>query len=143
MATVCKLYRNTPQIIPPNTWTLLTFDEVLRNDCGMQQDLTLITPPQDGDFIWGRNVRWEALTLPAGDTRPRQFMDRFVRYQPGKTPDDTGAQDGPDTPGRDWDTTLWLFKGYADVPTGVEVWHDHHVDAVVGHAQFVAQTNDY
>lgn len=140
MATVCKLYRNTPLIVPPNTWTLLTFEEALRNDCGMAQDLSLITPPQDGDFIWGRNVRWEALTIPDGDKRPRQFMDRFTRLP---AMDDTGAQDGPDTPGRDWDTTLWLFKGYAGVPIGVEVWHDHHEAAVIGHAQFTAQTNDY
>jgi hypothetical protein len=140
MATVCKLYRNNPLVIPPSTWTLLTFETVLRNDCGMAQDLTLIVPPQDGDFIWGRNIRWEALTIPAGDERPRQFMDRFVRLPED---DDTGAQDGPDTPGRDWDTTLWLFKGYAGLAVGVEVWHDHHTDAVIGHAQFAAQTNDY
>ena len=78
MATVCKLYRNTPQTILPNTWTLLTFDEALRDDCGMAQDLTLIVPPQDGDFIWGRNIRWEPLTIPDGDARPRQFMARRI-----------------------------------------------------------------
>lgn len=142
MATVCKLYRNTPQTIPPNTWTLLTFDEALRNDCDMAQDLTLITPPQDGDFVWGRNVRWEALTTPEGDTRVRQFMARFIR-DPHGIRDDTGAEDQADTPGRDWDTNVWPFRGYAGQPVGVEVWHDHHTDAVVGHAQFVAQTNDY
>lgn len=142
MATVCKLYRNTPLVIPPKTWTLLTFDSVLRNDHSMAQDLSLIVPPHDGDFVWGRNIRWESLTIPDGDTRPRQFMDRFIR-DPHGVRDDTGAQDQVDTPGRDWDTTLWLFKGFEGVPIGVEVWHDHHKDAVVGHAQFAAQTNDY
>jgi hypothetical protein len=142
MGTVCKLYRDTPQVNPPNTWTLVTFDTALRNDYGMARDLSLIVPPQDGDFIWGRNIRWEDIAIPDGDKRPRQFMDRFVRDPHGAS-DDTGAQDGTDTPGRDWDTTVWLFKGYAGVPIGVEVWHDHHEAAVIGHAQFVAQTNDY
>ena len=142
MATVCKLYRNTPQVIPPNTWTLLTFDEALRNDCGMAQDLTLIVPSQDGDFIWSRNIRWESITVQEGDTRPRQFMARFVR-DPHGVRDDTGAEDGTDTPGRDWDTNVWPFRGHAGEPVGVEVWHDHHESAVLGHAQFAAQTNDY
>lgn len=142
MATVCKLYRNTPLVIPPNTWTLVTFDEVLRNDHSMAQDLSLIVPPYAGDFIWGRNISWEALTLPDGDTRARQFMSRFVR-DPHTDPDDTGAEDQVDTPGRDWDTNVWLFRGRAGQPVGVQVWHDHHTDAIVRHAQLVAQTNDY
>lgn len=142
MATVCKLYRDTPQVIPPNTWTLVTFDTVLRNDYGMAQDLSLIVPPQDGDFIWARNIRWEPITAPSGDTRQRQFMSRFIR-DPHTSPDDTGAADGPDTPGRDWQTVTWPFRGQADQPVGVQVWHDHHEDAVLGHAQFAAQTNDY
>ena len=142
MATVCKLYRNAPQIIPPNTWTLLTFEKALRNDHGMARDLSLIVPPEDGDFIWGRNISWETLAIPDGDTRVRQFMARFIR-DPWGVRDDTGAEDQVDTPGRDWDTNIWLFKGPAGVPIGVEVWHDHHEDAIVRHAQFVGQTNDY
>ena len=142
MATQCKLYRDTPQTVPPNTWTLLTFDTALRNDLSMQQDLTLIVPPCDGDFIWGRNIRWESITVPAGDVRVRQFMARFIR-DPHGIRDDTGAEDQADTPGRDWDTNMWLFRGNADEPVGVEVWHDHHTDAVVGHAQFSATTWDY
>lgn len=142
MATLAKLYRNTPLSIPPATWTLLTFDEVLRNDRGMTSGMSLIVPPEDGDFIWGRNIRWEPLTIPEGDTRPRQFMARFIR-DPYGIRDDTGAEDQVDTPGRDWDTNVWLFRGQAGEPVGVEVWHDHHTDAVVGHAQFVGQTNDY
>lgn len=142
MATLCKLYRNAPLVVPPSTWTLLTFEKTLRNDRSMARDLSLIVPPEDGDFIWGRNIRWESITLPEGDTRPRQFMARFIR-DPHGVRDDTGAEDQTDTPGRDWDTNVWLFKGYEDVPIGVEVWHDHHTDAVVGHCQFVGQTNDY
>jgi hypothetical protein len=142
MATLCKLYRNAPLVVPPNTWTLLTFEKTLRNDRSMAHDLSLIVPPEDGDFIWARNIRWESLTIPDGDTRPRQFMSRFIR-DPHGVRDDTGAADGPDTPGRDWQTTTWFFKGYEGVPIGVEVWHDHHVEAAVGHAQFVGQTWDY
>lgn len=142
MATLCKLYRNTPFVVPPEEWTLLKFAEALRNDRSMARDLSLIVPPENGDFIWGRNVRWESLTIPEGDERQRQFMARFVR-DPHGVRDDTGAEDQADTPGRDWDTNVWLFKGYEGVPIGVEVWHDHHTDAVVGHAQFVGQTNDY
>lgn len=142
MATVCKLYRNTPLVVPPNTWTLLTFDRTLSNDRSMARDLSLIVPPETGDFIWGRNISWETLTTPDGDERPRQFMSRFIR-DPHGIRDDTGAEDQVDTPGRDWDTTLWMFKGVKGVPIGVEVWHDHHEDAIVRHAQFAAQTNDY
>lgn len=142
MATQCKLYRNTPQTVPPNSWTLLTFDQALRNDRDMQQDLSLIVPPCDGDFVWGRNIRWESITIPDGDARARQFMARFVR-DPHGIRDDTGAEDQVDTPGRDWDTNVWLFAGHTGQPVGVEVWHDHHTDAVVGHAQFVGMTWDY
>jgi hypothetical protein len=142
MATVCKLYCETPLVIPPSTWTLVTFDSVLRNDHSMAQGLSLITPPQDGDFIWARNLRWEALTIPAGDTRPRQFMSRIIR-DPHGIRDDTGADDRVATPGRSWQTVAWPFKGKAGQPVGVEVWHDHHTNATLGHAQFAAQTNDY
>lgn len=142
MATVCKLYRDSPQIIPPNTWTLLTFETALRNDRHMHRAPALIMPPFDGDFIWGRNIRWEPLTIPDGDTRIRQFMARFVRDPLGE-PDDTGAEDQIDTPGRDWDTNTWCFYGESGVPVGVQVWHDHHEPAAVGHAQFVATTWDY
>lgn len=142
MATQCKLYRSTPQLIQPNTWTVLTFDRAIRNDQGMSADLSLITPPQDGDFIWARNVRWEPITVPGGDTRPRQFMDRFIR-DPYGVRDDTGADDRMDTPGRDWNTTAWFFYGNAGQPVGVEVWHDHHEPVEVGHAQFVGMTWDY
>jgi hypothetical protein len=136
------LYRNAPQTIPPTTWTLLTFEKAIRNDRSMQRDLTLIVPPFDGDFIWGRNVRWESITVPAGDDRPRQFMARFIR-DPHGVRDDTGAADRVDSPGRDWDTNCWPFWGKAGQPVGVEVWHDHHEAAHVGHAQFVAMTWDY
>lgn len=142
MATQCKLYRNTPQTIQPNTWTLLTFDSAIRNDLSMEQDLSLIVPPTTGDFIWARNIRWESITIPSGDTRQRQFMARFVR-DPHGARDDTGAADQVDSPGKDWATTVWLFQGNAGQPVGVEVWHDHHQAAVVGHAQFVGQTWDY
>lgn len=143
MATQCKLYRGTiPQIIPPNSWTLLTFERAIRDDRHMQRDLSLIVPPFDGDIIWARNVRWEPITVPDGDLRPRQFASRFVR-DPAGIHDDTGTEDQLDTPGRDWDTNTWLFYGHADQPVGVEVWHDHHLPAAVGHAQFVAMTWDY
>jgi hypothetical protein len=142
MATQCKLYRNSTQLIPPNSWTLLTFETAIRNDCGMMQDLSLIVPPHDGDFVWARNIRWEPVAVPAADKRPRQFMSRFIR-DPHGIRDDTGAADRLDSPGRDWDTVMWPFYGRHGQPVGVEVWHDHHTDAAVGHAQFVGQTWDY
>jgi hypothetical protein len=143
VATQCKLYRgDTPQPIQPNTWTLLTFERTIRDDCNMQHNQSLIVPPFDGDFLWARNIRWETITVPEGDTRPRQFMARFIR-DPHGTRDDTGAEDQLDTPGRDWDTNVWPFWGEANEPVGVEVWHDHHTTAHIGHAQFSATTWDY
>lgn len=130
MATLCKLYRDSPQLIPPNTWTLVTFERAVRNDRHMQRDYRLIVPPFGGDFIWSRNLRWAAIAVPDGDSRPRQFMSRFIR-DPHGARDDTGAADHPATPGRSWETTTWQFAGQANQPVGVE------------HAQFVAATWDY
>lgn len=143
MATQVKLYRGLrAQVVEPNTWTLVTYERAIRNDRGMYEPPGLIVPPEDGDYVWGRNLRWESLTIPDGDTRPRQFMSRFIR-DPHGVRDDTGAGDGLDTPGRDWQTVMWPFWGAAGVPVGVEVWHDHHEPALLGHAQFVGMTWDY
>jgi hypothetical protein len=142
MATQCKLYRDSPQVVPPNEWTLLKFERALRNDRHMHRDFTMIIPPFAGDFVWSRNLRWAAFTLPAGDVRPRQFMSRFVR-DPHGARDDTGAADHVATPGRSWETTTWLFAGEANEPVGVEVWHDHTEPWAVEHAQFAGMTWDY
>ncbi|MEV7140774.1 hypothetical protein [Streptomyces tauricus] len=143
MATQCKLYRgDRPQVIPAGEWTLLTFEKAIHNDRRMMRELSLIMPPFDGDFVWSRNIRWAAITVPDGDTRPRQFMSRFVRDPHGEH-DDTGAADHVATPGRSWETTSWPFAGEVAVPVGVEVWHDHHEPWPVEHAQFVGMTWDY
>ncbi len=143
MATQAKLYRGEhAQLIPPNTWTLLTFEKLIRNDRSMARDRCLIMPPFDGDFEWSRNLRWAAITIPPGDTRPRQIMSRFVR-DPHGVRDDTGADDRLATPGRSWQTVTWPFAGEAGQPVGVEVWHDHHEPWAVEHAQFVGTTWDY
>lgn len=143
MATECKLYRGEePQLIPPNTWTLVAFEETLSNDRGMARNLSLIVPPIKGSFVWSRNLRWAAISVPDGDTRPRQFMSRFIR-DPHGIRDDTGADDRVATPGRSWQTVSWPFQGKAGQPVGVEVWHDHHEPWPLEHAQFVGQTWDY
>lgn len=142
MATQVKLYRNAPQTIAPSTWTVVTFETAIRNDLSMAQNLTLIVPKYNGDFLWARNIRWASITIPVGDARPRQFMSRFIR-DPYGVRDDTGAGDQIDTPGKDWTTTMWPFYGQADEPVGLEVWHDHHESAAVEHAQFVGMTWDY
>lgn len=143
MATECKLYRgDQPQLIPPNTWTLVTYEEAISNDRGMARDLALIMPPFAGSFLWGRNLRWAAITIPDGDTRPRQIMSRFVR-DPHGIHDDTGADDRTATPGRSWQTVTWPFAGKAGQGVGVEVWHDHTDDWPLEHAQFVGMTSDY
>lgn len=143
MATVCKLYRGTkPQIIPPETWTLVTFEKALSNDRSMMRDLATIQPPFDGDFAWFRNLRWAALDIPDDDLRPRQIMSRFIR-DPHGIRDDTGADDRLATPGRSWQTVGWAFAGHAGQPVGVEVWHDHDQPWALEHAQFVGTTSDY
>jgi len=150
MATQCKLYTNVPQSIPPNTWTTIKFDVTLRNDRGMYQGThdaispqsALIVPDEDGDFIWSRFVKWDSITIPEGDTRPRDFHERFVR-DPYTAPDGTGETDGPDTVGMDLRVVTWPFWGKAGRPIAVEVRHNHHEPAVVVHAQFSATTWDY
>lgn len=143
MATVCKLYRGVrPQLIQPNTWTLVTFEKTISNDRKMVVDLSLIAPPFDGDFLWARNLRWAALDLDDGDVRPRQIMSRFVR-DPHGIRDDTGADDRLATPGRTWQTVCWPFAGQAGQAVGVEVWHDHDQPWALEHAQFVGETSDY
>lgn len=150
MATVCKLYTDTPQAIPPQTWTTVRYDQVLRNDESMYQgtlnvadpESALIAPPADGDFIWSRFLHWDSITLPPGDTRARQFIERFVR-DPYTVPDSTGSSDGTDTAGKEFRLGTWQFRGHAGQPVAVEVWHDHHGPVAVVHAQFVATTWDY
>lgn len=143
MATECKLYRGTdPQVIPPNTWTLVTYEKTIRNDRSMARSLSLIVPKYSGDFLWGRNLRWAAITVPESDTRPRQIMSRFIRDPHGER-NDTGADDRIATPGRSWQTVQWAFSGEAGVPIGVEVWHDHDQPWDLEHAQFVATAWDY
>lgn len=142
MATQCKLYRDTPQLIPPNTWTLLTFDKAIRNDRHMQRNLSTIMPPFDGDFIWYRFIHWDTITVPDGDVRERQFMERFVR-DPNGTPDSTGSTDGDDTAGKEYRLGGWPFYGEAGEHVGVQVWHDHTDSVAVVHAQFIGMTWDY
>lgn len=143
MATECKLYRGEkPQVIQPETWTLVTFEKTIHNDRTMAKSLSLIVPKVDGSFIWARNLRWAAITIPDGDLRPRQIMSRFVR-DPHGIRDDTGADDRTATPGRSWQTVMWPFAGQAGQPVGVEVWHDHSEPWAVEHAQFAATTWDY
>ncbi|MCX4231981.1 hypothetical protein [Streptomyces ortus] len=143
MATECKLYRGEKsQLIPPETWTLVTYEKVIVNDRTMAKSLSLIVPKVDGTFWWARNLRWAAITLPDGDLRPRQFMSRFVR-DPHGIRDDTGADDRAATPGRSWQTVGWPFAGQAGMPVGVEVWHDHDQPWPLEHAQFAALTWDY
>lgn len=150
MATQCKLYTNTPQLIEPQAWTTVRYDEVLRNDAAMFQGASLVTdpdsalimPPEDADFIWSRFLHWDTITAPPGDVRPRQFIERFVR-DPYTVPDSTGSSDGPDTAGKEFRLGTWQFRGHAGQPVAVEVWHDHHLPVAVTHAQFVATTWDY
>src|ERR1043165_2877814 len=143
MATVCKLYRgDKPQLIEPETWTLVTYEKALSNDRSMMRNLSTIQPPFDGDFIWARNLRWGAIDIPDGDTRQRQIMSRFIR-DPHGIRDDTGADDRLATPGRSWQTVLGPFAGHANMPVDVEVWHDHHEPWPLEHAQFVGYTADY
>jgi len=143
VASVCKLYRgDKPQMIEPNTWTLVTYEKAISDDRKMLRNLSLIQPPFDGHFLWARNLRWAAITLPEGDTRQRQFMSRFIR-DPHGIRDDTGADDRIATPGRSWQTTSWFFYGEAGQPVAVEVWHDHTEPWPLEHAQFVGMTWDY
>jgi len=143
VASVCKLYRGEkPQLIPPNSWTLVTYEKAISDDRKMLRNLSLIQPPFDGHFSWARNLRWAAITLPDGDDRPRQIMSRFIR-DPHGIRDDTGADDRIATPGRSWQTISWFFYGEAGQPVGVEVWHDHTEPWLLEHAQFVGMTWDY
>jgi hypothetical protein len=68
VATVCKLYRGEkPQLVPPETWTLVTYERVISNDRSMARQLSLIMPPFDGDFLWARNLRWAAIAVSDGE----------------------------------------------------------------------------
>lgn len=150
MSTQCKLYTDTHQLVPPDTWTTVRFDVVLRNDRAMYQgDATvtdpgsaLIQPDKDGDFLFFRFVKWAPITIPDGDTRPRDFHERFVR-DPYTSPDGTGETDGPDTTGQDLRIVGWPFRGRAGQPVAVQVRHNHHEPVAIIHAQFAALTWDY
>jgi len=148
MATQCKLYTNIRQAIPPNTWTTIKFDTVLRNDDGMYQgdgtaknaNSALIKPKTSGDFIWSYLVKFDDIGEYTGDER--QFNVRFVR-DPYTNPDNTGESDADDTVGQDLRNGTWLFHGNAGQPVAIEVRHTHTEPVDVIHAQFSATTWDY
>lgn len=150
MATQCKLYTDVRQSIPPNTWTTIRFDTVLRDDEDMYQGdgtvtnpaSALIKPKTSGDFIWSSLVKFDTVTAPPGDSTERQFNVRFVR-DPYTNPDNTGEADGDDTVGQDLRCTTWQFRGNAGQPVAIEVRHTHTEPVDVIHAQFVATTWDY
>lgn len=150
MATQCKLYTNTPQLIEPQTWTTVRYDQVLRDDARMSRGNRsladprsgLIVPPENGDFLWFRFLHWDSITLPDGDPRERQFLERFVR-DPYTDPDSTGSSDTGDTPGKEYRLASWAFAGRAGQPVAVEVWHDHDQPVSITHAQFIGMTWDY
>ena len=153
MATMCKLYTDTAQTIPPETWTTVRFDQVLKDTGTMYQgtgsvadpESALIAPDQDGDFIWFRKVHWASIGSSGGGV---QFIERFVRdpYETDPYPQDndsTGGDDSNDTPGQEFNVGAWAFKGRAGQPVAIEVWHNHTSPVDVVHAQFVAMTWDY
>ncbi len=150
MATQCKLLTNVSQLIEPQTWTTVRFDQVIRNDGGMYQgtgdvadpESALIMPPHDGDFLWYRFVHWASITVPEGDARERQFLAQFCR-DPYTSPDSTGSTDDDHTAGKQFHLASWAFYGRDDQPVAVRVWHDHDQPVDVTHAQFVAMTWDY
>jgi hypothetical protein len=148
MATQCKLYTDTRQEIPPNTWVTIKFDVVLRNDDGMYQgdgtvtnpNSALIKPKVSGDFIWSAKVKFDDIGSYTGSER--QFNVRFVR-DPYTNPNNTGEEDGDDTVGQDLRGITWLFRGNAGQPVAIEVRHTHTAPVNVIHAQFSATTWDY
>ncbi|MFE9337776.1 hypothetical protein [Streptomyces sp. NPDC007063] len=150
MATMCKLYTDTDQLIPPETWTTVRFDRVLKDTASLYRGTgsvtdpasALVQPPRDGDFIWFRFVHWDSITIPDGDERERQFLEQFCRDPYGQW-DSTGSTDADDTPGREFHLASWSFKGRAGQPVAIRVWHDHHEPVSIVHAQFVAMTWDY
>ncbi|MEV2277697.1 hypothetical protein AB0I72_19125 [Nocardiopsis sp. NPDC049922] len=149
MATQCKLLTDTHQLIQPQTWTTIRFDQVLRNDNGMYQgtgdvadpESALIEPSADGDFLWFRKVHWASISTADCDPEV-QFIERFVR-DPYTAPDSTGGDDTDDTAGQEFNVGAWAFRGRAGQPVAVEVWHNHSSPVPVVHAQFVAMTWDY
>lgn len=148
MATQCKLYTNIRQSIPPNTWTTIKFDTVLRDDEDMYQgdgtatnpNSALIKPKASGDFIWSYLVKFDDIGTYEGPER--QFNVRFVR-DPFTAPDNTGESDADDTVGQDLRNGTWLFCGHAGQPVAIEVRHTHTAPVDVIHAQFSATTWDY
>lgn len=152
MATQCKLFTNTAQAIQPSTWTVVLFDEVLRDSDGFfrgeaggitNRKNGLIYPTRDTDFIWARFVQWDSIVVPEDDKRPRQFMEQFCRDPYSSKWDSTASTDGIDTPGKEFHSAVWPFRGDKGVPVGVRVWHDHNEPVQIVHAQFSATTWDY
>src|SRR3546814_19083840 len=91
----------------------------------------LITPWDDGDFIWSYLVRFDSIVIPPGDTDERQFHVRYVR-DPYTSPDNTGESDHDDTVGKDLLNGTWLFRGRAHQPVALEVRHNHKTGRAPG-----------
>ena len=144
MTIACSLKVETRQTIPPNTWTALRFDQVLRNDLDMWRgsDLTdpqsaLIYPPLEDYYLWAAMVHWEPVPSAGSDL---QFLEQFCRDPYSASPDTTGTDDSPDTAGAEYNTRTWPFVGRPGQPVAVRVWHNHTAPVRVVLAEFKAIT---
>lgn len=142
MGTRTKLYTDTRQTVPPNTWYNVEFDVVIQDDGGWAHGPGQIRPHANCDMIWSRKVWFDQAAPYPAVPEGVQFNTRFTR-NPFTDPDNTGETDKNVTPGKTLCVDTWQFAGKAGQPVGVQVRHNHTEPIDIVHAQFVATTWDF
>jgi hypothetical protein len=143
--TACAVMTTTPQTIQPNTWTLLRYDDVLRNDANMfrgnglaDPDSALIHPDEHAYYLWARFVHWAAISGDPDELAGVQFLEQFARDPYASSPDTTGTTDARGTAGKEFNLATWPFVGDPGTPVGVRVMHNHTAPVNVILAEFKA-----
>jgi hypothetical protein len=140
--TFVSLIVKTPQLIPPNTYTALRFDEESTDSPGWHDTnnldspgSALITPDQTAVAILSALVFWGA--APTDMVKPpTQYLHRFTRDPFTADIDSTATNDRAPTPGAQFHVFSWPMMIRAGQPLAVMVNHNGSEPLPVTLAEF-------
>ena len=135
-----SLIVKTPQLIQPDTWTALRFDEESTDAPGWHDVLdlsdqrsALITPDVTEVALVAGLVFWAAAgTMSA----PTQYMARFTRDPFTAAIDSTATHDRVPTPGAQFDVFTWPMTIRTGQPLALMVAHNGSAPLAVTLAEF-------
>jgi hypothetical protein len=127
----CSLETKTPQLIQPNTWTVLKF-EIENADDDRWHVTTDISKKESGLIIpsflpGGKDIGtlWSMVQWEPSDSEPGagQTIQQFCRDPFGEV-DSTGTDDKVSTPGKDFSVNCWIGYFRDGQPLSLRVCHN-------------------